>query len=100
MKHKRTHPWTWTYKGVLTKWTAWRTPSGMTRALFRGSACQSFLQFESLLSLSERRKRNSRLTDTPCDFDFFSVSDNRVGLWWGENTAKGVSFLLAQLIAG
>jgi hypothetical protein len=25
------------YSGVLTKWTAWKVPSGMTRALLRGS---------------------------------------------------------------
>jgi hypothetical protein len=52
----------------------------MTRALFRGSDISSF-----------HLQGRGKLTDTPCDLDLFSVSNNRVGLWWGENTARGIN---------
>jgi hypothetical protein len=59
----------------------------MTRASFRGSEDQLNPEYISACS---------KLTDTPCDFVRFSVSNNRVWLGRCENTAVSVSLVSGQ----
>jgi hypothetical protein len=65
--------------GVFTKWTAVRVPSGITRALFRGSA-----NVRSTAFLAEKDIR----TDTPSNNLSLDVSDWLTGRSGSEQTAS------------
>lgn len=41
----------------------------------------------------------SRLTDTPCDLEFFSVSDDRVWLWGSKDAAARLALFQGQSAA-
>jgi hypothetical protein len=76
---KSPKPWICQYRGVLTKWAAVTVPSGIIRALLRGSR-------QSALKRHMGQELRVGLTHAPSDFKLLGVTDDRVRLGRAKDT--------------